>query len=389
MDRCAIAHEDLFRKRLSVNAKRYWEIDVSLLRYVSIICVALAVTVCEAEIAIDAPAPGGVAEGPSTSDPTTPEPGALKVSPLRLAIDLVDGSHIIGVPSITSVPVRTSYASVEIPLKQIQSITIRNDHEDASFELQNGDKLGGVPGLALLELETVFGRIAVDVQHIAVVRIITGTLPARGLVLHYSFDREEGNKVTDRTGKENDGVVHGATWEARGKMAGAYRFDGVDDYIRTKASAVLAVSDEMTILVWVKPNDLSGKRNNTILTRNFGGGEQYGMRFSGSTMYAQVSDTDRTFSRQNFGSFSENQWTHLAVTYSKKAGQGFIHVNGRVEGSNALVEQPRQPVSGDLYIGRDNRGSVETHFNGMIDEVMIFDRALSDSEIKMIYNSQK
>ena len=46
--------------------------------------------------------------------------GEDKAEPqLRLALDLVDGSHIIGLPSIDSVPVQTSYAKMDIPLKQL------------------------------------------------------------------------------------------------------------------------------------------------------------------------------------------------------------------------------------------------------------------------------
>jgi hypothetical protein len=222
-----------------------------------------------------------------------------------------------------------------------------------------------------------------------VVRIITGTISTRGLVLLYSFDTNGGNKVTDNSGNENHGMLSGATWVKRGKVAGSYSFDGADDYIRTKAEAVLGVTDEMTILLWAKPNDLSGTKNNTILTRNFGGGEQYGMRFYGTTMYAQISDTDLTFYRKDFASFSENEWYHLALTYSKQSSEGRIYINGNTAAKGPLVAQPRQPISGDLNIGRDNRGSAQSHFNGMLDEIMIFDRALSVSEIKMIYDSQK
>jgi hypothetical protein len=63
---------------------------------------------------------------------------------LRLELDLMDGSRIIGSPGIESVPVQTSYAKMDVPLKEILSMKIGEDHETASFDLRNGDKLKGV-----------------------------------------------------------------------------------------------------------------------------------------------------------------------------------------------------------------------------------------------------
>ena len=79
---------------------------------------------------------------------------------LRLELDLVDGSHIIGTPDIESVPVQTSYAKMDIDLKQILTIKIAEDHENASIDLRNGDKLKGVINLEPIKLETVFGNVA-------------------------------------------------------------------------------------------------------------------------------------------------------------------------------------------------------------------------------------
>jgi len=142
---------------------------MSILKY--FIVVALAVTVCEAEIAIEAPVAREKPETPLTSSAAKPEPSALTVTPLRLAIDLVDGSHVIGVPRIKSIPVQTAYAKMDIPLKQVRSITIENDHEGASFELQNGDKLKGILDLKPLELETIFGKVSISIEHVQSLRI--------------------------------------------------------------------------------------------------------------------------------------------------------------------------------------------------------------------------
>jgi len=93
---------------------------------------------------------------------------------LRLAIDLADGSHIIGIPKIESVSVQTAYAKMDIPLKQITSVKMEDDHETASLDLSNGDKLKGVLTLKPLDLTTVFGPVKVGIEHLRTIVVSSG-----------------------------------------------------------------------------------------------------------------------------------------------------------------------------------------------------------------------
>ena len=106
------------------------------------------------------------------SDKPDPQP--------RLEVDLVDGSHIIGTPGIESVAVETSYAKMDVQLRQILTIRIGEDRETASIELRNGDKLKGVVNLGTLELDTAFGKVSVGPEHIKSLRVVLacGSLPA-------------------------------------------------------------------------------------------------------------------------------------------------------------------------------------------------------------------
>jgi hypothetical protein len=75
-------------------------------------------------------------------------------SQLRFELDLTDGSHVFGIPGIESVPVQTSYAKMDVAMTQILTIKIAEDHENASIDLRNGDKLKGVINLEPIKVNT-------------------------------------------------------------------------------------------------------------------------------------------------------------------------------------------------------------------------------------------
>jgi hypothetical protein len=153
------------------------------------------------------------------------------------------------------VPVQTSYAKMNIPLKQIVKIKIDDDHETASFELQNGDMLKGVLDLGPIKLETIFGEVSVRIEHIRSVAVHADgsffSTMKRGLVLYYSFN-EEGKRVEDMSGKGNHAVNHGAQYTPEGKRGGAFKFDGRSAYLDIGPGSIggVPIWDEYTISVW-------------------------------------------------------------------------------------------------------------------------------------------
>jgi hypothetical protein len=99
---------------------------------------------------------------------------AKEASALRLEVDLVDGSRLIGAPGIATVPVQTSYAKMDVPLTQIKALKIGEDHETVTLNLRNGDTLTGVISLKPIELKTVFGTASIGIEHIQQFRVTLG-----------------------------------------------------------------------------------------------------------------------------------------------------------------------------------------------------------------------
>jgi len=322
---------------------------------------------------------------------------------VRLELELTDGSRVIGVPKIESVPVQTVYARMDIPLKQITSVKMEDDHETASFDLSNGDKLKGVITLKPLELTTLFGPVQIGIEHVRAIMVSSGEgLPAalaRSLVLYYPFDRDEGGQVTDKSGKNNDGKVNGATWTAQGRAGGAYDFDGVDDYMDAGNPPALQLTRDFTLAAWIRPERTQDSFG--IITKGHGYPEQHrrGIEFmlghddtlsayfwDESTRYFSGVVKERTVPRQ--------EWTHVVLLHDSTLPEHQMRafINGvpcpmnygyETVSSIPVVRNVAEP----LRIGCMRAGV--SQFKGRMDEVMIFNRALSAEEVKLLHGARR
>jgi hypothetical protein len=156
--------------------KEYREESMKTLKYYIIVLPTFLLAIAGfAEIPLDILTPvQPVRQDVYVAGENQPESEA-KLKPLSVDIDLVDGSHIVGIPQIKSIPVQTSYAKVDIPLRKITRIHIHDDHEIASIYLKNGDTIKGVLGLKPLELETIFGDVSVALEHVDIVVVNDGS----------------------------------------------------------------------------------------------------------------------------------------------------------------------------------------------------------------------
>jgi hypothetical protein len=308
---------------------------------------------------------------------------------VRLELGLVDGSRVVGVPKMESVPLQTAYATMNIPLKGISTLRMDEDHENAAVEMRNGDKLKGVVSLKPVTLATVFGEAKIGVEHIRELRVVLsgGPLPEalrKGLVLYYSFDRDEGAMARDQSGTGNDGETHGTKWTPEGRLGGACCFNG-SEHIDIGNEPSLNIKSAITMAAWVLPRQSTG--DHPIIAKEGAGGRQtywfgiyqgrFGLLLGGGGGWG--------LDARAFGNIPTDKWQHLAVTWN--GADYSCYCNGAIVGTgrySAQVPSSAAPVQ----IGQ-NSEFASTHFSGMIDEVMIFDRALSDVEVKQIYDAQK
>jgi len=202
----------------------------------------------------------------------------------------------------------------------------------------------------------------------------------RGLVGSWRFDEETGSTAKDSSPYGNHGTIYGAT-RVRGIIGKALSFDGEDDYVEVNDSESLDITDEITITLWLKR-----KNNDTSIIFKAGGSLGSG---TGSG-YRVILDEDNKISF-NLRHGSSEDWvtcnstipadvfTFIVVTFDGSVAK--IYVNSELDKTGYM--SPCWTNDVPLRIG--HRGWNPNYFNGTIDEVRIYNRALSPGEIRIHY----
>ncbi|MCQ6254750.1 DUF2341 domain-containing protein [Methanocaldococcus sp.] len=204
-------------------------------------------------------------------------------------------------------------------------------------------------------------------------------------VAYWSFDEEEGEGTVahDETGNGNDGTIYGATWTT-GKYGYALQFDEVDDYVEIPYSETLNVTYSVTYCAWVRPQSNATWQNVVGQIGTDNGIFFYNDRFLGSLWFFNPDGTvGRDFIWDN-QSRDYNKWYFVALTYDSSQHVIKLYVNGNLVRE---VYETRPPLdhTTDFYIGSYGARSF---FNGTIDDVRIYNRALSEEEIKALYQTE-
>lgn len=197
-----------------------------------------------------------------------------------------------------------------------------------------------------------------------------------------------GYEVKDFTSYNNPGVFASAatqpSWTSSGKVGGAYTFDGGDYFSVADDDNSLDVTTDFTITFWMNANDLI-TLNPNIISRNGGGGyEPWRVEFTNAPNVRLIianTTTNRDFLLNYAHGLNTGSWHHVALTFDDGTAELFINGSSVATDTSAITAVR---VSGSpLYVGA--RTTSSNFFNGSIDEVLIFNRVLSEDQIAQLY----
>ncbi|HSC92403.1 MAG TPA: LamG-like jellyroll fold domain-containing protein [Gaiellaceae bacterium] len=205
--------------------------------------------------------------------------------------------------------------------------------------------------------------------------------PPAGLVAAYGFDAGSGTTAADATGKGHTGTINGPTWVTTGRYGNALSFDGVNDIVTVADANDLDLTTGMTLEAWVNPAAL-GNSWRTVLMKEQTGDMTYDLYAHGGGGASKV-PTGEAFvagsplSALGTSALALNTWTHLALTFDGSALR--LYVNGAAA-ATALRGGAMATSTGALRIGGNTIWS--EWFSGRIDEVRVYNRALTQTEIQ-------
>ncbi len=211
----------------------------------------------------------------------------------------------------------------------------------------------------------------------------------KGLVLYYSFDSGPlAAGIADESGQGNDGRPINVDWVKDGHQGGAASFGLTNSYITVPDRTNLN-PPVLTLAAWIKTS------NNTwgyIFDKGFGEGYVLGIYPQrGGLVFLKVK---KAFAQPEI-KVTDGQWRQVVGTYDGKEVK--MYINGWLVDQRPWVGKvPRTPY--DLTIGAYNLtiaanrsnalSKAGASFNGLMDDVMMFNRALSDDEVQTLFKAQ-
>jgi hypothetical protein len=219
---------------------------------------------------------------------------------------------------------------------------------------------------------------------------------ANGLVGYWKFDEGKGNATVDSSGNHNNGTIVGADW-VQGREGSGLSFNGAEDFVDIPDKPSLHVSDALSISLWFK---------NMGKTRDWGrliskGWPKYEAPWSSFALtmdngaegnqkmgFSTAASADKASGVGSKSAFPiTGQWHHVVGVYDGAKSRIAIYVDGVKEDEQQAANATITATNVGVRIG-DDPTTKEKH-KCIIDEVRIYNRPLSDAEVKSLFNLYK
>ena len=313
----------------------------------------------------------------------------------HLTVELQDGSRLIGKAGDENYQFRSDVlGEMKLPLGKIRFIECQSKTNSVRLTTSSGDSVSAQFTMKEIRIETAFGNVKLPANLLRQIQVSPMGGPAKsrpGLVALWSGEDNGSDSVGG-----NNAMLTDISFTA-GKVGRAFVFNDDTSLFTVPASESLAVSN-LTFEGWILPTDIDQPR--PII--EYGGGGQASpvhlwintLGFSSSVPGAiHVVIRDRGGANalevnSAAGIVAVNQWHHVAFTYDTTTRAGILYCNGVQVGSAvssiAHVPQSFCPVN----LGYRDVNSLDIlqgyRFAGLLDEIAIYNRALSTEEIKAI-----
>ncbi|MDM8559380.1 LamG domain-containing protein [Candidatus Parabeggiatoa sp. HSG14] len=216
-----------------------------------------------------------------------------------------------------------------------------------------------------------------------------------GLVAYYPFN---GN-ANDVSGNENHGTVKGATLtkDRFGKSKSAYRFDGDNDCILANDTNSLDIQNSISLLAWLKTDGLHKVGYGMIVAKHFTHDARayalYDVNDIGSGKGLRLNLCEPNNVCHSLPDKPiDNAWHFVTGTYNKSSETMKLYIDAVLVSENKIGQidlmQTSIPLSIGCYLDSNDGSKRRAFFHGIIDDIRIYNRALTDVEIQSLYKQR-
>ena len=187
-----------------------------------------------------------------------------------------------------------------------------------------------------------------------------------------------------------DGTNNGATTGQTGKLSNAWEFDGSNDYVQL-GDKFNSLHDGTggSISLWINPDSTNNQDMFYTSTPTSASGSTGGIELKFKTgniiKIASIDTSNGWITHDSVSTIPINQWTHLVVTWDENYVLK-IYLDGALDSSTTTAE-PKAEADTTVRLGGHIAGGGYLPYDGKLDQVIIYDKVLSTSEISALYNS--
>ncbi|WP_210487754.1 GH32 C-terminal domain-containing protein [Rufibacter aurantiacus] len=266
-------------------------------------------------------------------------------------------------------------------------------------------------------MNSILSRTLMGLSLVGVLGLLSAKLPQnseKGLTSHWSFDEGKGKIAKDTPGHQTDSVhfvfnkaefkpSSDPSWRASGIVNGSLQFDGYSTWLERPAASFKTPTQAISISVWVAPRTFEhgaeGKLSAIVNQHNKGKMEGFALgMFRHGRLSFQVGTGHQwleVWEEKNL--LPRNTWSQVVATYDAATARATLYLNGEKVAENAIPNPAGgtsiRPSSVNLLIGKHNQNEKLARyfdlnmFNGLMDELKIYSRALSAAEIRQAYQA--
>lgn len=245
----------------------------------------------------------------------------------------------------------------------------------------------------------IYGRALSGDEVAQLYRLNAPTGTDTGLKGYWSFNGQDvsGTTAYDRSGAGNTGTLTNGPTATEGRLGQGLSFDGGDDYVNVPDSTTLSPSAAMTVSFWTNITSSISSQCRSFLAKNASGQRSWALTAttSGGVVFYVATNTNDTGTYGSTGGslIVQNQWAHVTAVFdgagSGNADRAKIYVNGVQSNVTFTGTIPASLTDTSQAVRFGESAMSCTALPGYLDEVRIYNRALTEAEIKSLYNASR